>query len=103
MKKSGWIHGFLKEERGTGMVEYSLLLAFVMFALVGLAGGYGSSLVGVTRAANADLSSASAFAQGTSHVGAPPQAATSRRVEQGSRETAGFLRRTAPVALGRIQ
>jgi len=50
----------LKDEQGQDLVEYSLLLAFVMFAVVGLASGFQSSIAGVAGITNSHLAVATA-------------------------------------------
>lgn len=50
---------FLNDDRGTGLVEYSVLLAFVVTIIMGLAMGYSASVSGVTSVTNANLSTAS--------------------------------------------
>ena len=61
MKNSQFVRRFAAEERGTGLVEYTLLLAFVMFTIIGLASGFHSSVAGVTSVTNSNLASANSF------------------------------------------
>lgn len=58
MKKASFIQRFLSDEKGTGLVEYTLLLAFVMFTVIGLAGGFHNSIAGVTSVTNSNLAAA---------------------------------------------
>jgi len=58
MTKSRFIRRFFAEERGAGLVEYTLLLAFVMFTIIGLASGFHSSVAGVTGVTNSNLAAA---------------------------------------------
>jgi Flp pilus assembly pilin Flp len=51
-----------KEERGQDMVEYSLLLAFIALAAVGLLVGIKGTIKGMYSTINSTLSSASAAA-----------------------------------------
>jgi Flp pilus assembly pilin Flp len=50
----------LQNEQGQDLVEYSLLLAFVMFTLIGIALGFQHSIVGVAGVTNSNLAAASA-------------------------------------------
>jgi Flp pilus assembly pilin Flp len=47
---------FLKSEDGQDLVEYSLLLAFIMFTMIGLAIGMKGSVYGITSTSNSQLS-----------------------------------------------
>jgi len=58
MKKQTSLRRFLACDRGTGMVEYTLLLAFVMFTVIGIANGFHTSAAGVTGVTNANLAAA---------------------------------------------
>ena len=49
---------FRNDEQGQALVEYTLLVAFVMFTIVGIAIGYHASISGVTRMTNANLAAA---------------------------------------------
>ena len=51
---------FLQDEKGQDLVEYTLVLSFVLFAVVGLATGYHASIAGVTSTTNSNLSLANA-------------------------------------------
>ncbi len=54
-------HLFAKEETGQTLIEYALILAFILFAVIGVAAGYNQSIGGVTTMTNQNLSSAAAF------------------------------------------
>jgi len=54
---------FLQDENGQDLIEYTLLLSFVLFAVVGLAVGYNASIAGVTSTTNSNLS----LANGATH------------------------------------
>jgi Flp pilus assembly pilin Flp len=54
---------FLRDDSGQDLVEYTLLLSFVLFAVVGLAVGYNASIAGVTSTTNQNLS----LANGATH------------------------------------
>lgn len=60
MKTLTAIRRFLADDRGTELVEYTLILAFVMFTIMGLANGYQTSIAGVTGVTNSNLASANA-------------------------------------------
>ena len=57
------IRRFLKDEQGQDLVEFSLLVAFVMFTVVGIAAGYQMAIAGVTATTNSNLAAAAAAAQ----------------------------------------
>jgi Flp pilus assembly pilin Flp len=46
------------EEKGQSLVEYTLVVAFIMFTIVGLARGYHASIGGVTSMTNSNLATA---------------------------------------------
>jgi Flp pilus assembly pilin Flp len=50
----------LQNEQGQDLVEYSLLLAFVMFTVTGLALGFQYSIAGVVGTTKANLAAATA-------------------------------------------
>jgi Flp pilus assembly pilin Flp len=52
---------FLTNEDGQDLVEYSLLLAFIMFTMIGLAIGMKGSIHGITSMSSAELSSANSM------------------------------------------
>jgi Flp pilus assembly pilin Flp len=54
---------FIQDEQGQDLVEYTLILSFVLFAVVGLAVGYTNSVAGVTSTTNSNL----ALANGVTH------------------------------------
>jgi Flp pilus assembly pilin Flp len=41
------MHELLTREDGQDLVEYTLLLAFVMFTIIGLTAGFGASIRGI--------------------------------------------------------
>jgi Flp pilus assembly pilin Flp len=51
---------FLKDELGQDLVEFSLLLAFVMFSVAGFGGGFELTMQGVSNTLNASFADASA-------------------------------------------
>ncbi|HLK67250.1 MAG TPA: hypothetical protein VKU19_27635 [Bryobacteraceae bacterium] len=52
------IDRFVHDEEGQDLAEYSLLIVFVMLAIIGLAVGYGNNVAGVVSATNTDLARA---------------------------------------------
>jgi len=54
--------GFLKDESGQDLIEYTLLLAFVALASAALFIGAGGSVEGIWTATNSQLSSANSAA-----------------------------------------
>ena len=53
-----FIRGFWNDQRGQSLVEYTLVLAFIMFAIIGIAKGYHASIGGVTGVTNSNLAAA---------------------------------------------
>ena len=51
---------FLLEESGQDLTEYTLLIVFVLLAIIGLATGYTNSIAGVAAATNSTLAKGSA-------------------------------------------
>jgi Flp pilus assembly pilin Flp len=49
---------FLTNEDGQDLVEYSLLLAFIMFTMIGLAVGMKGSIQGITSMSNSEITAA---------------------------------------------
>jgi Flp pilus assembly pilin Flp len=56
------LKGFLQEESGQDMVEYTLLLAFVALAAGGLYAGIGTSVLNIWTKAGTDLTNANTAA-----------------------------------------
>jgi Flp pilus assembly pilin Flp len=48
----------LREEQGQDLVEYTLLITFVLFAVAGIFAGYRESVVGITTTTNSNLAAA---------------------------------------------
>jgi len=59
-----WVYQFWREEDGQDLVEYTLLMAFVMFTIIGLASGFGSSVAGITSTSNSQISYANNMLHG---------------------------------------
>jgi Flp pilus assembly pilin Flp len=60
-----WVYQFWREEKGQDLIEYTLLMAFVMFTIIGLATGFRTSVAGITSVSNSQLGYASTMAQGS--------------------------------------
>jgi Flp pilus assembly pilin Flp len=52
------MHEFLTREDGQDLIEYTLLLAFVVFTIIGLTFGLGASIKGIVAVSNGQLASA---------------------------------------------
>ena len=50
-----WVYRFWREDNGQDLVEYTLLMTFVMFTIIGLASGFGSSVAGITSTSNSQI------------------------------------------------
>jgi Flp pilus assembly pilin Flp len=50
------MHGFLTREDGQDLIEYSLLLAFVMFTIIGLVAGFSGSIQGIAGLSSSQVS-----------------------------------------------
>jgi Flp pilus assembly pilin Flp len=50
-----WVYEFWSEEKGQDLIEYTLLVAFVMFTIIGLASGLGNSVKGITSISNSQI------------------------------------------------
>ena len=48
----------LREDQGQDLIEYTLLMAFIVFAVAGLAGGLGASVSGITSVSNSQIAAA---------------------------------------------
>ncbi len=53
---------FLKDEAGQDLTEYSLLIVFILLAIIGLAAGTHNSIAGVASITNSNLDAASTTA-----------------------------------------
>ena len=49
------MHEFITREDGQDLIEYTLLLAFVLFTIIGLTVGLGSSVAGITNVSNSQI------------------------------------------------
>ncbi len=57
-----FINGFMKDEQGQDLIEYTLLLAFVALASAAIFIGAGNSISGIWTSANTKLASANTSA-----------------------------------------
>jgi Flp pilus assembly pilin Flp len=62
MKTKCSLRGFLRDEQGQDLIEYTLLLAFVCIATAALFISAGGSLSGIWSATNSDLAAANTSA-----------------------------------------
>ena len=51
-------HEFLAREDGQDLVEYSLLLAFIMFTIIGLTLGFSASIAGIVGVSSSQIANA---------------------------------------------
>jgi Flp pilus assembly pilin Flp len=52
---------FLWDEQGQDLVEYTLILSFILFTVIGLAIGFKSSIAGILSTTNYNLSYANSL------------------------------------------
>jgi len=52
------VGNFVREELGQDLTEYTLLMAFIMLIILGLAMGMSDSIVGITTQSNSQLAKA---------------------------------------------
>jgi len=57
MSTSLW-KSLLREDEGQDLIEYTLLMAFIVFVVAGLAGGLGASVAGITGVSNSQIAAA---------------------------------------------
>jgi Flp pilus assembly pilin Flp len=57
-----WLKGFLRDEQGQDLIEYTLLLAFVALASAALFIGAGGSVQGIWSVTNSQLGAANVSA-----------------------------------------
>jgi Flp pilus assembly pilin Flp len=55
------MHEFLTREDGQDLVEYTLLIAFVMFTIIGIVAGFGGSVAGIVNTSNSQIAYANAM------------------------------------------
>ena len=53
-----FLRRFWNDEQGQSLVEYTLIVAFIMFTIISLANLFHSSISGVTSVTNSSLASA---------------------------------------------
>jgi Flp pilus assembly pilin Flp len=52
------IHELVTGDDGQDLIEYTLLLAFVMFTIIGLTAGFSASIRGIVSVSNSQISAA---------------------------------------------
>jgi len=57
MSTAHW-KSLLREDQGQDVIEYTLLMAFIVFVVAGLAGGLGASVAGITSVSNSQIAAA---------------------------------------------
>jgi len=57
------LYRFWIAEDGQDLIEYTLLITFIMFTIIGLASGFGASIAGITSTSNSQISYASTLVQ----------------------------------------
>lgn len=60
MSNMKFIRGFAAEKTGQTLTEYTLLIGFILFAVLGVAAGYGKRIANVTNSLNSNLAVAAA-------------------------------------------
>jgi len=53
-----------RDEVGQDLIEYTLLLAFLLFCVIGMVGFGGASIRGIVSTSNSQISAGNVFAQG---------------------------------------
>jgi Flp pilus assembly pilin Flp len=56
--------GLWREEAGQDLIEYTLLLAFMLFCIIAMIGFGGSSIAGITSVSNSQIAAGNAYAHG---------------------------------------
>ena len=56
---------FWRNEDGQDLVEYTLLMAFVMFTIIGLTTGFSSSIAGINNTSNSQVAAANQLVSGS--------------------------------------
>jgi Flp pilus assembly pilin Flp len=54
-----------RDEAGQDLIEYTLLLAFMMFCVIGMIGFGSASIKGIVSTSNSQISAGNAYAQGS--------------------------------------
>jgi len=57
------LYQFWIAEDGQDLIEYTLLIAFLMFTVIGLATGFHDSIAGITSVSNSQIGYASTLVQ----------------------------------------
>ena len=56
-----WLWTLWRQDNGQDLIEYTLLLAFVLFVTAGVVSIGGQSIAGITSKSNAQISAANAY------------------------------------------
>jgi Flp pilus assembly pilin Flp len=56
--------GLWRDEAGQDLIEYTLLLAFMLFCTIAMVGFGGSSIKGITSTSNSQIAAGNAYARG---------------------------------------
>jgi Flp pilus assembly pilin Flp len=75
-----FIRWFAAEESGQTITEYVLLISFILFAVLGVAAGYGKKFAGVTNTVNSNLVDAA----NSAYSGACRQESNCKPVQHGT-------------------
>jgi Flp pilus assembly pilin Flp len=59
------LHNFLQEDLGQDLIEYTLLLAFLLFCTVAMVGFGGPAIKGIVCTSNSQLAAGNEFATGS--------------------------------------
>lgn len=59
-----WVSQFWRADEGQDLIEYTLLMAFVMFTIIGLATGFSGSVAGITSMSNSQVTYANNLVSG---------------------------------------
>ena len=58
------VQGLWREEAGQDLIEYTLLLAFLLFCTIAMVGFGGDSIKGITSTSNSQIAYGNSVAQG---------------------------------------
>jgi Flp pilus assembly pilin Flp len=57
MSTAQW-KSLVREDEGQDLIEYTLIMSFIVFVVAGLAGGLGASVAGITSLSNSQITAA---------------------------------------------
>ena len=58
------LYNFVKDEQGQDLIEYTLLLSFLLFCTIAMVGFGGDSIKGIVSTSNSQIAAGNAYAQG---------------------------------------